>query len=87
MRAITHHTPMLINIQATFACDECGDKFVVKLDPASTFIHDNWSLFDEATDAVAGGVAVEPMDDPTSVQNDKHLCGACTAKADARVKS
>lgn len=81
MRAITT-TLMLINIQATFACDECGDKFVVKLDPASTFIHDNWSLFDEAEDAVRGGVFVVPTGDPTSVQDDEHLCGACTAKAE-----
>lgn len=63
----------LLEIKATFSCDECGTVFAVGLD-AAYCPPTNWSLMDVAEDQVRAGLQ--------SVQDNKHLCRKCTMKAD-----
>jgi hypothetical protein len=74
-------------LKAHFNCDGCGTQFSVGLDPALQ-PPSGWSLFDCAVDAVRGTVDYEEARNRdsiglSSVQDDKHLCATCTAKADA----
>jgi hypothetical protein len=74
-------------IRAHFNCDECGTQFSVSMDPALK-PPSAWSLFDCAVDAVRGTIDYEEHRNRdilglSSVQDDKHLCAACTSKADA----
>lgn len=68
------------SIRATIACDDCGARFTVDLDAAYK-PPVGWSLFDVAEDAVRDGGG--DLMDSCSVQDEKHLCVACTRKADA----
>lgn len=74
-------------LRAHFACDECGTQFSVEME-ASYQPPSSWSLFDCAVDAVRGSNGYEEARNKdilgfSSVQDDKHLCAACTEKVDA----
>jgi hypothetical protein len=75
----------LIHIRAHFACDECGAQFSVGM-PADYEPPDGRSMFDVAVDMVRGSYDYADKSwtggVSSSVQNDKHLCKACTKKAD-----
>lgn len=80
----------LTNIKATFACDGCGCEFQVELDAATPARKDR-TFFDIAVDEVRGGqctVVAAPQHmrwanvGMCSVQEGKHLCPACTRRAD-----
>jgi hypothetical protein len=75
---------MLLNIKAKFKCDECGNEFIVTIDPACE-PPAGWTVFEVAEDAVRGGVTYEDErgGDVSSVQNELHLCSQCTRRHDA----
>lgn len=77
---------MIVDIKAKFSCDECGTEFIVSIDPPYE-PPAGWSMFDVAEDAIRGGQDYEDGHEPQSdyigsVQDDRHLCGRCTRKAD-----
>lgn len=69
----------LLKVTAKFDCDECGALMLAELSP-------DWKLqpyatvFDVAEDALRGGCGSGLA--MCSVQDGKHLCKECTAKAD-----
>lgn len=73
---------MLKEIQASFECDECGKPFSVEMDPARK-VPPEWSLFDEAVDAVRGSVGYrgpttrDGLGGCSAVVDGRHLCGEC----------
>lgn len=69
----------LKSIDATFECDECGAEFEASLDE-SYEPPPGWAMFDVAVDAIRAGIW-------ESVEDDKHLCRRCTAKADKAAES
>lgn len=80
----------ILSVKARFACDGCGEKFSVDLDPAYR-PPTHWSIDDVAVDCVRGAVGVE-LDKAsdctglTSVQGDKQvLCPRCTHIVDTYV--
>lgn len=78
---------MIISIDAQFECDECGNKFVVRLDPGYAPDGDNWTVFGIAEEAIRGGhTYMDEMDDPypgiASVDGQRHLCAGCTREQD-----
>ncbi len=73
---------MLEKIRAYFRCDGCNVPFSIMIDPAWNY-PEGWSAFDAAVDAVRGSVRYEgPVRGSSSVQDDKHLCAACTRITD-----
>lgn len=78
---------MIVSIEATFECDECGKKFYVQIDPASSQCAD-WQVMEIAEDAIRGGQCYrdERKDEfpgIASVTDDKrHLCARCTRAMD-----
>jgi hypothetical protein len=83
----------VVVIRATIECDGCGRQFRVELDSARKLPAD-WSLADEATDIVRGGIGfIEYVGESrrgsggvhmTSVQHDKSLCPKCTQEEDEK---
>lgn len=77
---------MILNIQAKFVCDTCGDRFSVSIDPADS-VPANWSMFEKAEDAIRGGRGYKDAggEFPTrtgSVFGELHLCHDCTKIAE-----
>jgi hypothetical protein len=62
------------SIVATFECDACGKSFRVVLDPATEI--NGASIADAADNELKGYFDL-------SIQQEMHLCGTCTRKADA----
>lgn len=75
----------LIEVRATFECDGCGRQFSVEVDPAAS-APQGWDMMNVAIDAVRGSVGYKSRigSGPSSVQNDKCLCGDCTRKEDTK---
>jgi hypothetical protein len=73
---------MLDRIIARFSCDACGAEIEVELDAARKPPL-NGSLYEAAEDGLRAGGHGEFA---TSVQNDRHLCGRCTVKADKKAE-
>lgn len=71
----------LVNVTAKFECDECSRMMEVWLDESYT-PPNGWSVFDIAEDRLRGGCGIGLA--MTSVQNDRHLCAACTKTEDAK---
>lgn len=70
------------SITAYVDCDEYDIHFSVNLDPARSLPSD-WSLWDEAEDAVRGGIDSSfGILESTSVQDGKMLCPRCTHEVD-----
>lgn len=80
---------MIVNIEAKFACDNCGTEFFTPLDPAKVPLSE-WSLFDVAEDSIRAGFGYyDGHDDDRgigsgSVGGDgRHYCARCTRKYDS----
>src|SRR3546814_14264543 len=68
-------------IRAAFECDGCGKPFKVDIEPSTK----NWmrrqDMLSIAENAIRGGMTSDG--EFCSIQADMHLCGDCTAVADA----
>src|SRR3546814_11693923 len=68
-------------IRAAFECDGCGKPFKVDIEPSTK----NWmrrqDMLSIAENAIRGGLTSDGAF--CSIQADMHLCGDCTAVADA----
>src|SRR3546814_12063586 len=68
-------------IRAAFECDGCGKPFKVDIEPCTK----NWmrrqDMLSIAENAIRGGLTSDG--EFCSIQADMHLCGDCTAVADA----
>src|SRR3546814_20918542 len=68
-------------IRAAFECDGCGKPFKVDIEPSTK----NWmrrqDMLSIAENATRGGITSDG--EVCSIQADMHLCGDCTAVADA----
>lgn len=79
---------MIVEIQAKFACDDCGTEFFVNLDPGY-YPPDEWSVCDVAEDSIRAGLTYEDATDDKgfksgSVESDgRHYCNRCTKRRDA----
>ncbi len=69
----------LVKITAKFTCDECGGLMVAEIEPTRK-VPAEWTAFDLAEDYLRCGCG--PGLAMTSVQEGRHLCVACTKKAD-----
>ncbi len=75
----------LVEIRASLTCDGCGRTFSVAMDPASS-VPSDWTLFDDATDAVRGSVSYKGPNGVngclgmSAVVDNEHLCGECADK-------
>lgn len=78
---------MIREIRARFSCDDCGAEFTVDLDPGYDPPED-WTVMDVAEDAIRGGTTyrdgTKERYGAGSVQDDRHLCAACTKKRDSK---
>ena len=81
-------------IKATFACDGCGRRFTMDIDPASE-VRLGSQLFEHVEDALRGGEfngyvggshrEAAQSTYSTSCQHGKHLCPSCTEAVDNEV--
>lgn len=79
---------MIVEIEAKFACDDCGTEFIVRLDPGYDPPGD-WTVMDVAEDAVRAGLWYEdatggfPQGSGCVGDDGRHYCQRCTKKMDA----
>jgi hypothetical protein len=82
----------LLEIRATFACDRCGEKFSVTIDPAyKTSLRSEqpsecptWSVFEIAEDCIRRESAYDGSL-PSVRKSGVIACGKCTEKLDAKI--
>lgn len=67
------------HVEATWECDGCATVLHTRMDP-SHMRPKGWALFDEAEDAIRGGLCFEGG--LVSVQGGRHLCPKCTKLVD-----
>ena len=79
---------MIVEIEAKFACDDCGTEFFAPLDPACV-PPAGWSIFAVAEDSVRGGIGYSDARDDEGVigsgsvgYDGRHYCAKCTRKYD-----
>lgn len=76
---------MIVEIEAKFACDDCGTEFLVEIDPAYV-APAGWSTFAIAEDVIRGGLTyrdgVETEGGTGSVEDGRHYCARCTKRRD-----
>lgn len=78
---------MIVEIEAKFACDDCGTEFVVSLDPASQAPR-GWTVFEIAEEAIRGGSEYrDGFERPGAIGSvsihGRHYCDRCTLKHDS----
>jgi hypothetical protein len=81
---------VIIEIEAKFACDDCGTEFLVPLDPGYS-PPDGWAVMGVAEDSVRAGLHYRDGTDGRggigSVGEDgRHYCARCTRRRDARTE-
>ncbi len=79
---------MIVEIEAKFACDDCGTEFTVPVDPAKV-APAGWSMFAVAEDFIRGGMGYRDATDDVPVgsgsvgDDGRHYCARCTKRYDA----
>lgn len=78
---------MIVEIEAKFACDDCGTEFIAPLDPA--YIPPRgWSVFAVAEDSIRSGIGYRdgtedlPVGSGSVGPDGRHYCARCTRAYD-----